>query len=110
MSLKPKVENIKQNVYLVDPNPPGMEVHNSEDLFIYVKLSAYDRNRSNTSGTSGEINFIATSIDYDADGEVIKNKEGKQKTYTTTDYTRIGGTQPSDSRGILEGFGIKSID
>lgn len=110
MSLKPKVENIKQNVYLVDPNPPGMEVHNSEDLFIYVKLSAYDRNRSNTSGTSGEINFIATQVNYDADGEVIKNNDGKQKTYTTTDYTRIGGTQPSDSRGILEGFGIKSID
>tara|TARA_Y100000589_G_scaffold42490_1_gene35661 strand:- start:37998 stop:43232 length:5235 start_codon:yes stop_codon:yes gene_type:complete len=110
MSLKPKVENIKQNIYLVDPNPPGMEIHNSEDLFIYVKLSAFDRNRSNTSGTSGEINFIATQVDYDAEGEIIKNNDGKQKTYATTDYTRIGGTQPSDSRGILEGFGIKSID
>ncbi len=110
MSTKPTVEQLKQNIFLVDPNPPGMQIHNSEDLFIYVKLSAYDRNRSNTSGTSGEINFIATQVSYDSDGEIIKNADGKQKTYTTTDYTRIGGVQPSDSRGILEGFGIKSID
>ena len=110
MQTKPKVEKKNQNVYLVDPNPPGMEVHNSEDLFIYVKLSAYDRNRSNTSGTSGEINFIATQVNYDAEGEIIKNQNGKQETYATTDYTRIGGTTTSDSRGILEGFGIKSID
>ena len=110
MSNKPTVEKKNQNVYLVDPNPPGMEVHNTEDLFIYVKLSAYDRNRSNTSGTSGEINFIATQVNYDSQGEIIKNEDGKQKTYATTDYSRIGGTSNADSRGILEGFGIKSID
>lgn len=110
MSDKPKVEKKNQNVYLVDPNPPGMEAHNTEDLFIYVKLSAFDRNRSNTSGTSGEINFIATQVNYNSKGEIIKNSEGKQQTYATTDYTRIGGVTPADGRGILEGFGINSID
>jgi len=108
------------NVFVVDPNPPGMEIIPPEDLFIYVKFSAYPRSRTTYGGTlegdavlfdSGvedEVNFISTKISY---------KEGKlepnpQKTYATTDWTEIGGFKRSDTRssGILEGFGIKNID
>jgi len=107
-------------VFVVDPNPPGMEVVPPEDLFIYVKFSAYPRSRTTYGGTlegdavlfdSGvedEVNFISTRISY---------KEGKldpnpQQTYATTDWTEIGGFKRSDTRssGILEGFGIKNID
>ena len=108
------------NVFVIDPNPPGMDVVPPEDLFIYVKFSAYPRSRTTYGGTlegdavlfdSGvedEVNFISTKISY---------KEGKldpnpQKTYATTDWTEIGGFKRSDTRssGILEGFGIKNID
>lgn len=108
------------NVFVIDPNPPGMEIIPPEDLFIYVKFSAYPRSRTTYGGTlegdavlfdSGvedEVNFISTKISY---------KEGKlepnpQKTYATTDWTEIGGFKRSDTRssGILEGFGIKNID
>ena len=61
MQTKPKVEKKNQNVYLVDPNPPGMEVHNSEDLFIYVKLSADDEIEVTPAELLGEINFINSS-------------------------------------------------
>lgn len=107
-------------VFVVDPNPPGMEQIPPEDLFIYVNFSAYPRSKTTYGGTlegdavlfdSGvedEVNFISTKISY---------KEGKldpnpQKTYATTDWTEIGGFKRSDTRssGILEGFGIKSID
>lgn len=107
---KPDVKNVTSNIFLVDPNPPGMGIHPAEDMFIYVKFSAFNRNRSDLVETEGEINFIATQVNYDDSGEVITNPEGNQKTYATTNYTQIGGTVDSSSRGILEGFGIKSID
>jgi hypothetical protein len=113
--------NEKGSVFLVDPNPPGMDIIPPEDMFIYVKFSAYPRSRAtyggNTlegdpivfdSGVEGEVHFISTKISY---------KDGKldpplQKSYATTDWTNIGGFKDEDSRsaGILEGFGIKSID
>jgi len=111
----------KGRVFVVDPNPPGLDVIPPEDMFIYVKFSAYPRSRTtyggNTlegdpivfdSGIEGEVHFISTKISY---------KDGKldpplQKTYATTDWTNIGGFKNENTRseGVLEGFGIKSID
>jgi len=107
-------------VFVVDPNPPGMEVIPPEDLFIYVKFSAYPRSSVTYGGTlegdaeffdsgvSDEVDFISTKISY-KDGKLDPNP---QQTYATTDWTEIGGFKRSDTRssGILEGFGIKSID
>ena len=106
----PKVEIVGSNIFLVDPNPPGMGMHPPEDMFIYVKFAAYERNRSDLVETSGEINFIATQVNYNAEGEIITNDEGNQKTYATTNYSKIGGTVDAQSQGVLEGFGIKNID
>lgn len=108
--ITPNVNNVTSKIFLVDPNPPGMGIHPPEDMFIYVKFSAYNRNRSDLVETEGEINFIATQVNYNDDGELITNDEGVQKSYATTNYTKIGGTVEANSRGILEGFGIKSID
>ena len=120
--MTPKVDKVGK-AFIVDPNPPGMEVVPTEDLFIYVKFSAYPRSRvtyggqsleGNTitfnNGIEDEVHFISTKIKYD-------NSTGKldpplQKTYATTDWTNIGGFNSSDTKsaGVLEGFGIKSID
>ena len=111
----------KGKVFVVDPNPPGMDVIPTEDMFIYVKFSAYPRSRTtyggNTlegdpiifdSGVEGEVNFISTKISY-KDGQL---DPPLQKTYATTDWTNIGGFKSENTRsqGILEGFGIKSIN
>lgn len=102
-------------VFVVDPNPPNNEVVPSEDMFIYVKLSAYPKSRTtyNGNGTSllgveDEVNFISTKIKYNGEGKL---EPKPQDTYATTDWTGIGGFKNSDtvSGGILEGFGIKSI-
>ena len=103
----PNVERVAANIFLVDPNPPGMGMIPPEDMFIYVKFSAFERNRSDLVETIGEINFIATEVNYNAEGEI---EPSPQKTYATTNYSKIGGTVDANSRGILEGFGIKSID
>jgi predicted chitinase len=120
---KPTVESLGTNIFLVDPNPPGMTMHPPEDMFIYVKFSARNRDRTTfvgndisgnakfvDTGTIGEIDFIATNIRHDDEGNIITDNKGKQQTYATSNYTNIGGIKESDSRGILEGFGIKSID
>ena len=108
------VENIGK-VFVVDPNPVNNEVVPAEDMFIYVKFSAYPKSRVtyNGDGTSlfgveGEVNFISTKIKYDSNGE-LNPKE--QDTYATTDWTEIGSFKNADtvSSGVLEGFGIKSI-
>ena len=110
------------SVFVVDPNPPGMDIVPPEDLFIYVKFSAYPRSRTtyggNTlegnniffdSGVEDEVNFISTKINYNNSGKLDPSL---QKSYATTDWTQIGGLNNSETRsaGILEGFGIKSID
>jgi len=116
--MDPKVEKIGK-AFIVDPNPPGMEMIPTEDLFIYVKFSAYPRSRLTyggesvgnfNSGVEDEVHFIATKINYNKD--TGKLDPPLQKTYATTDWTNIGGFNSSDTRssGILEGFGIKSID
>ena len=115
--------NVKQGnkIYIVDPNPPEMEKHSPEDMFLYIKFKANNRNRSTylgkdettqtdqftNTGTEGEINFIATQVNFNADGQITPDP---QQTYATTSYTNIGGIQESNSRGTLEGFGIKNID
>lgn len=110
------------SVFVVDPNPPGMDIVPPEDLFIYVKFSAYPRSRTtyggNTlegnpiifySGVEDEVNFISTKISYNNAGKLDPSL---QKSYATTEWTQIGGLNNSETRsaGILEGFGIKSID
>lgn len=111
----------KGSVFVVDPNPPGMDIIPPEDMFIYVKFSAYPRSRTTyggndmtgdpilfDSGIDGEVHFISTKISY-KDG--VQDPK-LQQTYATTDWTNIGGFKDKDSRseGNLEGFGIKSID
>lgn len=116
--MNPKVEKIGK-AFIVDPNPPGMEVVPAEDLFIYVKFSAYPRsrvtyggeNKNFNSGIEDEVHFIATSLKYNS--QTGKLDPPLQKSYATTDWTNIGGFSKdatSRSAGILEGFGIKSID
>jgi predicted chitinase len=117
----PKVEE-KGKLLLVDPNPPGRDVVPTEDLFMYVKFRAVSRSRSvilkegDTKGTgilnqedrSNVINFIATSVDYGDDGKTILN-DGMS--YATTDWTQIGGLNSGQNPGgLMEGFGIKSIN
>jgi hypothetical protein len=114
--------NKKGSVFVVDPNPPGMDIVPPEDLFIYVKFSAYPRSRTtyggNTlagdpiifnSGVVDEVNFISTKISYNDAGKLDPSL---QKSYATTEWTQIGGLNNSETRsaGVLEGFGIKSID
>ena len=109
------------SVFVVDPNPPGMESIPPEDMFIYVKLSAFPRSRATfggnslegdpiifDSGVDGEVHFISTNISY-KDGIL---DPPLQKTYATTEWTNIGGFKDEDTRssGILEGFGINSIN
>jgi hypothetical protein len=102
-------------VFVVDPNPPNNETFPAEDMFIYVKLSAYPKNRVtyngdgfSTFGVENEVNFISTKIKYDNNGKINPKP---QDTYTTTDWSQIGSFKNADtvSSGILEGFGIKSI-
>ena len=115
--MDPKVEKIGK-AFIVDPNPPGTSIIPPEDLFIYVKFSAYPRsrvtyggqNKNFNSGIEDEVHFISTNLKYN-------NTTGKldpalQKSYATTDWSNIGGFNGSDGRsgGALEGFGIKSID
>jgi len=114
--------NKKGSVFVVDPNPPGMDIVPPEDLFIYVKFSAYPRSRTTyggnsldgnsinfNSGVEDEVNFISTKISYNDAGKLDPSL---QKSYATTEWTQIGGLNNSSTRsaGVLEGFGIKSID
>lgn len=121
----PSLENLggdksgKANLFLVDPNPPGRGIVPAEDMFMYVKLRAIRKNRSvlettggasnvslkQSQGTDGEINFIATKVDRDTNGNIMNDGFS----YTTTDWTNIGG-KVTDSRGVLEGFGVNSIN
>ena len=106
-------ENVKQqgSLFIVDPNPPGRDMIPPEDMFIYVKFSATPRSRfidgGVENGVADEVDFISTKIKYDSSGELDPKS---QKTYSTTSWTNIGGLAPEESRGVLEGFGIKSID
>lgn len=102
-------------VFVVDTVLPNNEVHPAEDMFIYVKFSAFPKSRVTYNGDSfsnfgveDEVNFISTKIRYTPDGNLEPNP---QKTYATTDWTEIGGfsNDNTTSAGVLEGFGIKSI-
>ena len=116
--MDPKVEKIGK-AFIVDPNPPGMEMIPAEDLFMYVKFSAYPRsrvtyggeNKNFNSGIEDEVHFISTNLKYNSD--TGKLDPTLQKSYATTDWSNIGGFSKdvkSRSAGALEGFGIKSID
>jgi predicted chitinase len=117
----PKSEE-KGKLLLVDPNPPGRDIVPNEDLFMYVKFRAISRSRSvilkegDTKGTgilnqedrNNVINFISTSVKYGDDGKTILN-DGMS--YATTDWTQIGGLNSGQNPGgLMEGFGIKSIN
>ena len=113
--MEPKVKEVGK-LFIVDPNPPGsggLEQIPPEDLFIYVKFTATPRTRLTfagqenlgAGGVTDEINFISSEIRYSPDGKLDPET---QKTFTTTNWTGIGGE--SSSGGVLEGFGIKSID
>lgn len=87
--------------YVVDPNPINNVSVNSEDLFIFVRLRAFPRNRSvitseNTYNTNSEEN---NSVSF------IASMQQNGKGYATTNYTNIGGNE-----GSIEGLGIKSVE
>jgi len=113
--MEPKVKEVGR-LFIVDPNPPGargLEQIPPEDLFIYVKFTATPRSRLSfenqtndiDGGVTDEINFISSEIRYSPDGKLDPKT---QETFATTNWTGIGGE--SSSGGVLEGFGIKSID
>ena len=52
-SNEPKV-TAKNKIFIVDPNPPGMGMHPPEDMFLYVKFSAMNRNRNTYLGDNEE--------------------------------------------------------
>ena len=115
-------EDVKQqgSLFIVDPNPPGRDMIPPEDMFIYVKFTATPRSRfiygglnsvgegtNIENGVEDSVDFISTKIKYNPDGKLDPNP---QKSFATTSWTNIGGLGPTESRGVLEGFGIKSID
>ena len=114
------VEQVGAGLMLVDPNPSGRNVLPAEDMFIYVSLTAQERNRGVvTIGENenefdesrfGEIEFVATEVKYNQAGEPMKDIMGDVKSYATTNYTNIGGIQNTFGSGLLEGFGITSIN
>ena len=52
--------NTRGKAFIVDPNPPNNETIPLEDMFIYVKFSAYPRSRTTYNGTdlSGDDQFL----------------------------------------------------
>ena len=114
------VEQVGAGLMLIDPNPSGRNVLPAEDMFIYVSLTAKERSRGVvTIGPNenefeesrfGEIEFVATEVKYNQAGEPMKDIMGDVTSYATTNYTNIGGIQNSFGSGLLEGFGITSIN
>ena len=120
VSNEPENVDVKGSLFLVDPNPPGKGMIPPEDMFIHVKFSATPRSRNTYGGTDPQTNkntfftsgtdvvdFISTKIKYNPSGELDPNP---QNTYATTSWTNIGGLGSTESKGVLEGFGIKTID
>ena len=115
-----EVKQVGAGLMLVDPNPSGRNVLPAEDMFIYISLTAEERNRGvATIGENenefeesrfGIIEFVSTEVKYNQAGEPQKNIMGDVKSYATTSYTNIGGIQNSLGSGLLEGFGITSIN
>ena len=114
------VKQVGAGMMLIDPNPSGRDVLPAEDMFIYISLRAEERSRGVvTVGENenefeesrfGVIEFVATEVKYNAKGEPYKNIMGDEISYATTNYTNIGGIQNSFGSGMLEGFGISSIN
>ena len=112
-----EIEKGSGKVFVVDPNPINNEIIPPEDMFIYVKFSAtpksrvtYNGNDFVSRGVEDDVNFISTNIRYNPEtGSLNPNP---QSTYTTTDWTNIGAFRSEDTKsaGVLEGFGIKSIN
>ena len=107
----------KNKIFLVDPNPPGRDKIPEEDLFLYISLFAQSTHRGvgdSANSDTGEISFIATQSTeeiYDVSEDSNNTKRTTYKSYATTNYTDMGGTSAQqDSEGMLEGFGINSIN
>ncbi len=107
----------KNKIFLVDPNPPGRDKIPEEDLFLYISLFAQSTHRGvgdSANSDTGEISFIATQSTeeiYDVSEDSNNTKRTTYKSYATTNYTNMGGTSAQqDSEGMLEGFGINSIN
>ena len=102
------------NLFLVDPNPSGSNKIPEEELFIYISLIARSKYRGvgeSMSEAEGKIRFISTEISKNGD-EIKSDGTSKDsfKSYATTNYTNIGGFASQESDGLLEGFGISSIN
>jgi hypothetical protein len=110
----------KNKLFLVDPNPPGRSKIPEEDLFLYISLYAQSTQRGvgesllQTGEEEGQISFIATQSTqeiYDVSEGPNGTKRTTKKSYATTNYTNMGGSSAQqDSEGMLEGFGINSIN
>lgn len=86
--------------YVVDPNPINNVSVSPEDLFTFVRLRAFPRNRSIITSDN-----VYSSNSQDKDGiYFITSTKQNEKGYATTNYTNIGGLENN-----IEGFGIKEI-
>lgn len=86
--------------YVVDPNPTNNVSISNEDLFIFVRLRSFPRNRSVITSDN-----VFNSIDQNEDAiYFIASNNQNGKGYLTTSYSNIGETE-----GTIEGLGIKNI-
>jgi hypothetical protein len=110
------VQYLNNRFFIVDPQPPGLDTFAPEDLFMYVKFSVREKPRSvynpdvgvNNIPSVGAIDFITTRVEYETDGDK-KTILNDGRSYATTDWTNIGGLKDQGT-GVLEGFGINSIN
>lgn len=92
----------------IDPNPPGQELINPEDLSILVELTT-DRKSRSTISSGGEITstFDSSGTVSFLEGSPV-GSSGRRS--LTTSYTEINTRFDKPSDDDLEGFGMTDID
>lgn len=102
----------------VEPNPPGNEIPNTEDLSIYVELKAITRGRSLISGNAEDGSGINVNVGTDNGsssktiGFLDGTNVGGGRRSLTTNYTEVSTNFSSgrDDYDDLEALGIESIN
>ena len=99
----------------VEPNKPGLEIPNTEDLSIFVELKTITRGRSLITGNadtgSGELNNNSGSdISSKTIGFLDGTAIGAGRRSLTTNYTEVNTNFSVDGENDLETLGIESIN
>jgi len=105
MATEPQIIN-RGNYKIIDPNPVHHTIDH-EELFTYVSLVAKTKGRTFlTEKEDGKIEIKALEL------KTTDMAANRDKTFLSTDWTNIGGSQISTDPtvGDLEGFGITNID